>query len=338
MRVAASVWKHSQRNFETARPSDFAKAGMRKAALTKKTAPATPRKVEGKPSQAQGAGGLDGRALMLVRQAFEGNMPTYNQGMINDPDVLDRWSRRVADALIQSGGDRELAMREHLERMEKVADMTMKLSTRGQAGERQINEADYFVVQAWKDLAELKTAEGARPTMAGRGGMGGVEQAGGARGPIGFGGVGMSDEESEAIKKRIHQAKRLEIVKLSARLAAKDNSPADASILRRLNEPVTMSFANETPLEDVLKYIKSATQGPKDSGIPIYVDPEGLKDAGVTLTSPVMLDVEGVPVRVTLRLMLKQLKLAYCVKDGLLMISSVDGIQNELEEAVGEEN
>ena len=31
--------------------------------------------------------------------------------------------------------------------------------------------------------------------------------------------------------------------------------------LARLEEPVSMSFANETPLEDVLKYIKAATAG-----------------------------------------------------------------------------
>ena len=48
-----------------------------------------------------------------------------------------------------------------------------------------------------------------------------------------------------------------------------------------------MSFPNETPLEDVLKYIKQATQGPNDAGIPIYVDPQGLQEADKTLTSPI---------------------------------------------------
>jgi hypothetical protein len=85
-------------------------------------------------------------------------------------------------------------------------------------------------------------------------------------------------------------------------------------------------------LEDVLKYIKSATQGPNDIGIPIYVDPVGLADAEKTLTSPITIDLEGVPLKTTLRLILKQLGLAYCVKDGLLYISSVDGILQELRE------
>ena len=45
------------------------------------------------------------------------------------------------------------------------------------------------------------------------------------------------------------------------------------------------------------------------------------------------LDLEGVPLKTTLRLMLKQLGLAYCVRDGVLIISSVQGIIDELEEA-----
>ena len=83
-----------------------------------------------------------------------------------------------------------------------------------------------------------------------------------------------------------------------------------------------MAFPNETPLEDVLKYIKSYTQGTNDSGIPIYVDPVGLQEAEKTITSPVQLDLEGVPLKTTLRLLLKQLGLTYTVKDGMLTITS----------------
>ena len=94
------------------------------------------------------------------------------------------------------------------------------------------------------------------------------------------------------------------------------------AILVKLDEPISMSFANETPLEDVLKYIKSASQGPNDTGIPIYVDPIGLYEAEKTMTSPVTLDVEGVPLKTTLRLVLNQLGLTYAVRDGLLTITS----------------
>ncbi len=101
-----------------------------------------------------------------------------------------------------------------------------------------------------------------------------------------------------------------------------DRDPKTKGILAKLDEPLSMSFPNETPLEDVLKYIKQATQGPNDTGIPIYVDPVGLQEAEKTMTSPVQLDLEGVPLKTTLRLLLKQLGLTYTVKDGMLTITS----------------
>src|SRR5207248_1636167 len=67
--------------------------------------------------------------------------------------------------------------------------------------------------------------------------------------------------------------------------AGKD--PRSRKVFERLEEPVSMSFPNETPLEDVLKYIKSATTSPKDGGIPIYVDPIGLQEAEKSMSSPV---------------------------------------------------
>src|SRR4029077_9527700 len=48
----------------------------------------------------------------------------------------------------------------------------------------------------------------------------------------------------------------------------------------------------------------------------------GLQEAEKTMQSPVTLDLEGVPLKNTLRLMLKQLGLTYTVKDGLMTITS----------------
>jgi hypothetical protein len=101
-----------------------------------------------------------------------------------------------------------------------------------------------------------------------------------------------------------------------------DRDPKTKTILSKLEDPITMAFANETPLEEVLKYIKNATTGVNDTGIPIYVDPVGLQEAEKTLASPVTLDLEGVPLKTTLRLLLKQLGLTYTVKDGLLTITN----------------
>jgi RNA polymerase sigma factor (sigma-70 family) len=99
--------------------------------------------------------------------------------------------------------------------------------------------------------------------------------------------------------------------------------PRSRRILEKLDEPISMSFKDETPLEDVLKYIKQATTTASYSGIPIYVDPIGLQEAEKSMTSTVRnMDLEGVPLRRTLQLALKQLELIYFVDDGILCITS----------------
>ena len=100
--------------------------------------------------------------------------------------------------------------------------------------------------------------------------------------------------------------------------------PRSRALLARLEEPIEMRFPNETPLEDVLKYIQSATAGPQGSGIPIYVDPIGLAMVEKTMTSPVKMDLEGVPLRRTLRLVVEQLGLGYGIKDGMVTIFAPD--------------
>ena len=95
------------------------------------------------------------------------------------------------------------------------------------------------------------------------------------------------------------------------------------TILSKLEEPISMSFNEETPLDDVLKYIKLATKTPSFPGIPIYVDPIGLQEADKSLNSTVRsLDIEGSPLKRTLPLLLSQLDLTYRVADGRLTITS----------------
>jgi hypothetical protein len=101
--------------------------------------------------------------------------------------------------------------------------------------------------------------------------------------------------------------------------------PKSQMILAKLEEPISMSFTEDTPLEDVLKYVKQATTTPKYAGIPIYVDPLGLQEAEKSMTSTVRnMDLEGVPLRRTLQLVLKQIDLVYFVEDGLLYITASD--------------
>ena len=164
--------------------------------------------------------------------------------------------------------------------------------------------------------------------MSGGGGGGGFGIGQGGSGGGGFGG-GLSDEMDPDVL-------RIKIALLAPQIAAKDKTPKTKDILTKLEEPLSMSFSRETTLEDILKYIKKSTQGPTDSGIPIYLDPRGLQDAEKTLASTVTIDLEGVPLKTSLRLLLKQLDLAYCVRNGVLIISSVSGVYQELMEAKSE--
>jgi hypothetical protein len=128
----------------------------------------------------------------------------------------------------------------------------------------------------------------------------------------------------------------VEIAQLAAALAASDKNPKDQAVLKKLEEPLAFSISRSTPLKDLLKQIRSSLAGPSGTVIPVYVDPKGLEQARVTLDTPITLDLEGIPLKTALRLMLKQLGLAYCVRDGVLIISSLRGVREELAEAAGE--
>ena len=104
-----------------------------------------------------------------------------------------------------------------------------------------------------------------------------------------------------------------------------DVAASNARILKALDRPIPMRYPDETPLEDVLKAIQAATRGPDDRGIPIYVDPLGLQEVEKTMQSPIQIDLEGVPLRSSLHLTLRQLGLTYHVGGGLLTITNGEG-------------
>ena len=100
---------------------------------------------------------------------------------------------------------------------------------------------------------------------------------------------------------------------------------AETKTRLKLHEKIAMNFPNDTPLEDVKKYIEQCTVDKSDfpEGIPIYVDPQGLQDADKTMSSTVAIQLKNIPLETTLELLLKQLSLTYWInKDGLLIITS----------------
>jgi len=97
-----------------------------------------------------------------------------------------------------------------------------------------------------------------------------------------------------------------------------DEEKQTQAIVAALNKVVPLHF-EKAPLEDVIKTLKTATTSPElPQGIPIYLDPNCLQGAP---KGPLgTLNLEGVRLKTSLRLLLEQMGLAYTVKEGLLMI------------------
>jgi hypothetical protein len=110
-------------------------------------------------------------------------------------------------------------------------------------------------------------------------------------------------------------------------IVAKDDSPRTAAVLDQLAGPIPMSFPNEIPIEQVLAHIGQATTTRTSAGVPVLVDALALQEAERSLNSTVSIDVDGVPLRTTFGLVLRQHGLAYVVRDGLVIVSSPWGLQ-----------
>jgi len=125
---------------------------------------------------------------------------------------------------------------------------------------------------------------------------------------------------------------RRKVAGLAAALAQADENPDSLQLNEALAKPVTLKTAEDSSLGGLLDQIKGLTTA--DGGkIPVYIDPIGLGEVDASLESPVSIDLEGAPLKVLLRLALKPLGLAYCVRDGVLIISSLEGVRQELKEA-----
>jgi hypothetical protein len=100
------------------------------------------------------------------------------------------------------------------------------------------------------------------------------------------------------------------------------------ALLARLEETIPMYFPNPTPLKDVLKFIESETAGP-DGAIQIYFDPATLQQqeenaSEQLMKSPITMNLIGVPLRRTLKLIAEQIGMGYGIRDGVVMMRPPD--------------
>jgi len=100
----------------------------------------------------------------------------------------------------------------------------------------------------------------------------------------------------------------------------------ERAIRDRLRQPLPMPFPGGTSLGNVLIHIKASTKsGTLPDGIPIFLDPIGLQEAGASLESTVAINTRGEPIEASLKAILDPLGLTFYVAHGLVSVTSKAG-------------
>jgi hypothetical protein len=106
----------------------------------------------------------------------------------------------------------------------------------------------------------------------------------------------------------------------------------EEGVVDALALPIALNYPDGASLEQMLRDVKKATTGMSKlpAGIPIYVDPIGLKEADKTLASSVRSSARDdiLPLRERLTRILKPLGLGFSARDGFLMITSEDAFES----------
>ncbi len=243
--------------------------------------------------------------MELARQAIAtiDEMKKKGQAPKNGDDT-HLWERRLAEAAINLGKPRDPAVEGYLSTLKEAESRAKPLDNKGE-----MTALSYFEAKFRRlEFEGLIHSEGVMMGGIGGGSPGGFDG--------GFdGGVGGNDRPK---KPRTQHPADLE---------------RNKAIEQKLETAVSINFAQETPLEDVIKYLKQTLADPKGKPVPIYVDPAGLQDAEKTMNSPVALDIQDVPLRTTLRLILNQIALDYRVRDGMIYVTSRESFDQEDEDA-----
>ena len=240
--------------------------------------------------------------VVAAKEELDAKATFYNQGSIT-LDRLVQAATSYRDARMAIAGNRAYKIKaneDHVRLLQRVAEGEKQRFEVGQGSRPNVVEAESARLEAMIALARERDNKD-EPTRR--------EPATGGRGD---GKVGAA---TVAAKTDLNAGAGQE----------SDDPEGDAEILKVLGRPIPMAFAEETPLEDFVKYIKTTTQGPKMAdGLPIYIDPDGLSQADKTLASPIRLSLDGIKLKTSLRLVTKQLGMGYYVKHGLVIITNLD--------------
>jgi hypothetical protein len=97
----------------------------------------------------------------------------------------------------------------------------------------------------------------------------------------------------------------------------------EAAIEEALAKPISLEYV-ETPLADVIDDLKDRC------GIEIQLDKRCLDDVGVGTESPITINLQNVPLRSALNLMLRSLGLTWMIRHDVLLITTPQGEENSL--------
>ena len=103
-----------------------------------------------------------------------------------------------------------------------------------------------------------------------------------------------------------------------------DDQGASAKIRKVLDQSTHMEFI-ETPLQDATDYLKDLHQ------IEIQLDTKSMEEAGIGTDTPVTGTIKGISLGAALRLMLDKMAMTYVVKDGVLLLTTVDALDQMVE-------
>ncbi len=226
------------------------------------------------------------------------------------------WSRRALEyrqSLMRDRASRLELFREHLKNM---IELQKRASEGGESAE--IAAADYFREEAELWLMEAR-ALGGSIEAAGHGG--GLQAAADEEVVEAKATIATAATATQAVGiQSVDDPHRVPPIFPSLREARKKAINQD--VFRTLDQPIGMLYPNDTPLEEVLDHIREESKkGPTGKAVSIYVDPIGLSEADKTMASTVSINLEGVPLRVSLALLLKQLGMTYFVNNGLIFIT-----------------
>lgn len=108
-----------------------------------------------------------------------------------------------------------------------------------------------------------------------------------------------------------------------AAAAPSELAALEAKIEAALDETTSLQFL-EQPLGDIATFLEDRHK------IEVELDTQALDTAGVTVDTPVTIDVEGITLRSALDLMLRTIELTWCIRGSVLLVTTQEEVESEL--------